>query len=507
MLTSILPSLACALSLASAQPGRAWFSSLEWAVASSTLIVRGHIASVKSLKSPYGGDEVVFRVDEALKGEAQQEVAFAARFRGAPYGVAQKWMEAKKQLLVFLVTSQSLSQLNPAVSGEPYALTPLDGWSDHGMIELDPKAGVQILTMAMEPLSKPGDILKRVRKAIPLPKPDAMTRLEVPIGVAMPPFGHTGMGAMLDVPVDGRLETLAKSWIRSRKGPWRVLGVHALERFKSSENVKLAKDLLSDRYEEAWTRIRQGVEVKIRPVREAAKDLLEAWGIPWEPVSQASIKASKEMIRIPAGEFIAGGTPGAEDAGPERKVHLEEFWIGKTDVTVAQFRAFCKATGFVFDWENNRPYRGVRDDQPMSCVTWDEARAFCLWAGGDLPTEDQWEKAARGTDGRRYPWGNDPDPTRLHIWPNTRTRWRRAAPVGSYPTGASPYGCLDMSGNVFQWLLGGTPTARPSRGGSYQEELRDLRFLQPAGRGSMHGQGRIDTQGFRIAATKKLKLP
>ncbi|HRI44490.1 MAG TPA: SUMF1/EgtB/PvdO family nonheme iron enzyme [Fimbriimonadaceae bacterium] len=490
-----------------AQPGRAWFTSLEWAVASSTLIVKGKIAFVKRLKSSYGGDEVVFKVDETLKGEPQKEVAFAARFHGAPFGVAQKWMESRKELLVFLVGAHSLVQLNKAVAEEPYVYAPLNGRAEHAMFELDPKAGVQILSMAMEPLSKPRDILNRVRDAIPLPKPASMTSLKVPMDVQMPPFGHTGMGAVLDVPIDSRLEALAKGWTRSKKGRRRVLGVEALAQFKSTKNIDTVKALLDDRFEETWGDARNGKTFMIRPVREAAKDVLDSWDIPWEPVHEASIQAAREMIRIPAGEFIAGGTKGADHAGPERKVHLDEFWIGKTTVTVGQFRAFCKVSDFKYDWVENRPYRGWRDDCPMTMVTWDEARAFCQWAGGDLPTEDQWEKAARGTDGRRYPWGNEPDPSRLHIWPNTYTSWRGTAPVGSYPTGASPYGCLDMVGNVFQWLLGGTPTARPSRGGSYQEDLTDLRFLQPAGKGSMHGEGRIDSQGFRVAATKKLRLP
>ncbi|MGH2667538.1 MAG: formylglycine-generating enzyme family protein [bacterium] len=95
-------------------------------------------------------------------------------------------------------------------------------------------------------------------------------------------------------------------------------------------------------------------------------------------------------------------------------------------------------------------YWGIHDDHPVNFVTWEEGNAFCGWAGGRLPAEAEWEKAARGTDGRTNPWGNEPaDPSRAVY----RRGWGYLAtdPVGSHPTGASPYGLLDMGGNVWEW--------------------------------------------------------
>jgi formylglycine-generating enzyme required for sulfatase activity len=159
-----------------------------------------------------------------------------------------------------------------------------------------------------------------------------------------------------------------------------------------------------------------------------------------------------EMVYVPGGEFFMGHNPPGFEFGPVRRVTVDSFWIGKNDVTVSQFADYCEATGTKFDWDGRRPAWGWdgKDDRPMVNVTWDEAIAYCKWAGGDLPTDAQWEKAARGTDARAYPWGND--------WAPNRAWYREGndsiaepAPVGSFPKGVSPFGCLDMAGNVAQW--------------------------------------------------------
>ena len=123
-------------------------------------------------------------------------------------------------------------------------------------------------------------------------------------------------------------------------------------------------------------------------------------------------------------------------------MYLNGYWIDKNDVTVAQYRQFCQ--------ENNRampeaPSWGWQDHDPIVNVSWDDAKAYAEWAGMALPTEAEWEKAARGTDGRAFPWGDDWDTTKCN------SSSSRPTPVGSYPAGASPYGCLDMAGNVWQW--------------------------------------------------------
>ncbi len=158
-----------------------------------------------------------------------------------------------------------------------------------------------------------------------------------------------------------------------------------------------------------------------------------------------------ELVFIPAGEFLMGSTDADTDAEadekPQHTVYLDAYYIYKNDVTVAQYRQFCLATGREMPIA---PAWGWIDDHPMVNVSWDDAKAYADWAGASLPTEAQWEKAARGTDGRIYPWGNEWEPTNCNNYVEG-TGLGRTSPVGFYPAGASPYGCLDMEGNVMQW--------------------------------------------------------
>jgi sulfatase modifying factor 1 len=154
------------------------------------------------------------------------------------------------------------------------------------------------------------------------------------------------------------------------------------------------------------------------------------------------------VVKIPAGEFLMGNR-NAERQPLEHLVDLTAFLIDKTAVTWRQFRAFGAATGTALP--PNPPYWGMPDDHPAVFVTWEEARAYCDWVGGRLPTEAEREKAARGTDGRMYPWGNEPpDPLRAVF----RRNWGDAAtdPVDAHPSGASPYGLLNAGGNVWEYV-------------------------------------------------------
>jgi len=174
-----------------------------------------------------------------------------------------------------------------------------------------------------------------------------------------------------------------------------------------------------------------------------------------EPKSGATRVNDKgiELVYVPSGSFTMGSDMNRTEQ-PVRKVTLTGFWIGKNDVTVEQFRKFTEAANYTFFWAAFKPTWGWVDDNPMVNVTWEDARAYCKWAGGDLPTEAQWEKAARGTDGRQYPWGKDFDAH--YAWwskDGTAASAGSTASVGRFPKGASPYGCLDMSGNVWQWCL------------------------------------------------------
>jgi formylglycine-generating enzyme required for sulfatase activity len=197
-----------------------------------------------------------------------------------------------------------------------------------------------------------------------------------------------------------------------------------------------------------------------------------------------------EMVYVAAGEFTFGSSDAEldallrqhpqlerswfEDEQPQCRVNLPAYWIGRTEVTNAQYLRFVQTTGqrAPEHWEGGRPPAGL-ESFPVVYVNWQEARAYCEWAGGRLPTEPEWEKAARGTDGRIFPWGNEWDRAKcrnfedltgrsyasFREWESAVQVWLRghdvvregAAAVGSYPSGASPYGCQDMAGNVWEW--------------------------------------------------------
>jgi formylglycine-generating enzyme required for sulfatase activity len=151
------------------------------------------------------------------------------------------------------------------------------------------------------------------------------------------------------------------------------------------------------------------------------------------------------MVFILAGEFIMGSNDGGDDEKPQHRVTLDGYWIYKHEVTVAQYRKFCNATGRQMP---DAPSWGWKDNHPIVKVTWHDATAYAQWAGVRLPTEAEWEKAARGTDGRKYPWGNEWDASKCN---NGETGPNQTTPVGSYPQGVSPFGVHDMAGNVWEW--------------------------------------------------------
>jgi formylglycine-generating enzyme required for sulfatase activity len=157
------------------------------------------------------------------------------------------------------------------------------------------------------------------------------------------------------------------------------------------------------------------------------------------------------MVYVPAGSFLmgsAGGDPWAQsDEKPQHAVTLDAFWIDQTEVTNAQY-ALCVAAGACVQlgFTNNPNFNEA--EQPVVGVSWNDSDDYCRWAGGRLPTEAEWEYAAREPEGRRYPWGNEaPNSQRLNYNRNVG----KTTPVGSYPAGASWVGTLDQAGNVWEW--------------------------------------------------------
>ena len=171
-----------------------------------------------------------------------------------------------------------------------------------------------------------------------------------------------------------------------------------------------------------------------------------------------------DMLTIPGGPFTMGSNEGPEDERPAHQVNVRQFSIDRLPVTNAEFADYLNAVSatpasrlYDFDDPDARIHRrgsawaadAGYERHPVMEVPWSGAVAYCASRGKRLPTEAEWEKAARGNDTRRYPWGNDlPDKRRAQF----AAGWNESAPVDAFPAGASPYGVLDMAGNAWEWV-------------------------------------------------------
>jgi sulfatase modifying factor 1 len=162
----------------------------------------------------------------------------------------------------------------------------------------------------------------------------------------------------------------------------------------------------------------------------------------------------REMVEIPAGPFKMGSTDGDYDEAPEHQVYLETHYMDRYEVTQAEYERFVKAT------KNPKPFVPVFDDDPSKIIkpeyaamgmSWSDAAAYCRWAGKRLPTEAEWEKAAKGEGSRKYPWGNSIGPRYANL-EGEEDGYKYLAPPGRFEAGRSPYGLYDMAGNVAEWV-------------------------------------------------------
>ncbi len=187
----------------------------------------------------------------------------------------------------------------------------------------------------------------------------------------------------------------------------------------------------------------------------------------------------ENMVKIPAGEFTMGSDEIDKEAKamqygarkpwylnehPKRKITLKEYYIDKTEVTNSKYQEFVKAANHTppKNWNGDKYPEGL-GDHPVTMVSWFDAKAYCEHHKKRLPTEEEWEKAARGTDERSFPWGNDFDLKKL----NTLGVHGGSTPVGNFQDGASPYGVLDMAGNAQEWTL---DAYQPYPGNTFEDE-------------------------------------
>jgi formylglycine-generating enzyme required for sulfatase activity len=165
------------------------------------------------------------------------------------------------------------------------------------------------------------------------------------------------------------------------------------------------------------------------------------------------IRPPEGMVLIPAGEFLMGAEDGLPDARPMHRTYLSSYWIDQHEVTNERYRA-CVLSGVCSPPKDSQAFEDPRRAQhPVANLTWSQARTFCQWAGRRLPTEAEWEKAARGTDGRRYPWGNSVEAVKGRLkGGDVKAGGNGIVPVGSQLETASPYGVFDLVGNVWEWV-------------------------------------------------------
>jgi len=328
-----------------------------------------------------------------------------------------------------------------------------------------------------------------------------------------------------------------------------------ISELEAEQRVKQSKKAAEEREAAAAAETKAAADAEAKAAATPAPRA-DTTPAPSRPAPQLARGCAANQVPIPGGTFWMGDPDLDKNSKPVHKVTLSPFCMDKTEVTVTSFRACvqagdCQPPSATVDWKDIKPEdktkrsqfctwgRGGLDKHPINCVDWNQASAYCESTGGRLPTETEWEYAARGNDARQYPWGNEPpDAKKLDVcgsecasmakkrldltWTPLYSGddgWPATAPVGSYPKGASPFGILDMAGNVWEWTAdsfeayseapatnphrsGSTESPRVCRGGGWSSDAPAL--VRAALRGTNDPADRNSLLGFRCARGAKM---
>lgn len=237
-----------------------------------------------------------------------------------------------------------------------------------------------------------------------------------------------------------------------------------------------------------------------KPSEPAPATSLAVAAVPESAPASAQGGSHEGMVHVPGGVFTMGTDDSLPNEGPPRRATVASFWLDQREATVADYARCMQAKACTATTTAkvhcNLEHIGTQPDHPINCITWDQAAAYCAWRGKRLPTEQEWERAARGDDARRFPWGADA--------PRSNVCWKRGeegtCAVGTSLGDKSPYGILDMGGNVHEWTSTEYRDGRVIRGGSWYVDTDTL--MRATWRDGIRPTDPSSSLGVRCAASE-----